>query len=100
MSEVLKNKVDFMMIFEVTNGNPNGDPDMDNAPRTDIETGHGLVTDVCLKRKIRDYVAKRKAGEAGYGIYITAGIPTNRPEATAIEATSEETKEKTALRSR
>lgn len=94
MSEVLKNKVDFMMIFEVTNGNPNGDPDMDNAPRTDIETGHGLVTDVCLKRKIRDYVAKRKAGEAGYGIYITAGIPTNRPEATAIEATSEETKEK------
>ena len=94
MSEVLKNKVDFMIIFEVINGNPNGDPDMDNAPRTDIETGHGLVTDVCLKRKIRDYVAKRKTGAAGYGIYITAGIPTNRPEAAAIKATSEEVKEK------
>ena len=94
MSKALKNKIDFMVIFEVTNGNPNGDPDMDNAPRTDIETGHGLVTDVCLKRKIRDYVAKRKAREAGYGIYITAGIPTNRPEAAAIEATSEEAKEK------
>ena len=53
MSEALKNRYEFIILFDVTNGNPNGDPDAGNMPRIDAETGHGIVTDVCLKRKIR-----------------------------------------------
>ena len=94
--EILKNRVDFMMVYEVTNGNPNGDPDEDNKPRMDQETGIGLVTDVCLKRKIRDYVQARKAGEPGFQIYITSGIPTGRLETEAILHKEEETKDKTS----
>ena len=60
MSEVIKNRYDFMVLFDVTNGNPNGDPDAGNMPRMDPETGLGLVTDVCLKRKIRNYVETAK----------------------------------------
>ena len=56
MAEPIKNRYDFVMIFDVENGNPNGDPDAGNAPRVDAETGYGYVTDVCLKRKIRNYV--------------------------------------------
>ena len=52
----IQNRYDFVLLFDVKNGNPNGDPDMDNMPRVDPETGHGLVTDVCLKRKIRNYI--------------------------------------------
>ena len=52
----LNNRYDFVMIFDVENGNPNGDPDAGNAPRMDVESGLGYVTDVCLKRKIRNYV--------------------------------------------
>jgi CRISPR-associated protein Csd2 len=63
-------KTDFILIFDVRNGNPNGDPDRANAPRTDRHTGHGLVTPVCLKRKIRNYVSRRMAGVDGYQIYI------------------------------
>jgi CRISPR-associated protein Csd2 len=72
----LKNRYDFALIFDVRNGNPNGDPDAGNAPRTDPETGHGLVSDVCLKRKIRDFVTLAKTdpqnGEIapGYDIYV------------------------------
>ena len=55
-TEAIKNRYDFIYLFDVQDGNPNGDPDGDNAPRTDDETGQGLVTDVCLKRKIRNYV--------------------------------------------
>ena len=54
MSEVIKNRYDFVVLFDVENGNPNGDPDNGNAPRVDLDTGHGIVTDVCLKRKIRN----------------------------------------------
>jgi CRISPR-associated protein Csd2 len=61
---------DFLLLFDVTDGNPNGDPDAGNMPRIDPETGQGLVTDVCLKRKIRNYVALRKTNEPGYGIFI------------------------------
>jgi len=61
---------DFVILFDVTDGNPNGDPDNDNLPRTDPETGQGLVTDVCLKRKVRDYVSAVKEGEATYRIYV------------------------------
>ena len=61
---------DFVMLFDVTDGNPNGDPDAGNLPRVDPETMHGLVTDVCLKRKVRDYVDAIKGGEARYKIFV------------------------------
>lgn len=64
---------DFVFLFDVRNGNPNGDPDNDNLPRTDAETGHGVVTDVCLKRKIRDYVDIVRRGDERYNIYIRKG---------------------------
>ena len=75
MSDVIRNRYDFVVLFDVQNGNPNGDPDAGNMPRTDPETGLGLVTDVCLKRKIRDYVATVKEGDPHYGIYIQDGVP-------------------------
>lgn len=66
----LKNRYDFVMLFDVENGNPNGDPDAGNSPRVDAETGYGYITDVCLKRKVRNYVEFTKEGEAGYAILI------------------------------
>jgi len=69
MSE-LKNRIDFIYIFDVQDGNPNGDPDAGNLPRIDAETGMGLVTDVCLKRKVRNYVQVAKAGIEGNDILI------------------------------
>lgn len=66
----LKNRYDFMLIFDVKDGNPNGDPDAGNLPRVDSETGEGLVTDVCLKRKVRNYVQLTKDGQDGYDIFI------------------------------
>lgn len=66
----IENRYDFVMIFDVENGNPNGDPDTGNSPRVDAETGYGYVTDVCLKRKIRNYVELLKEGEPGYNILI------------------------------
>jgi len=75
MSNVLKNRYEFTILFEVENGNPNGDPDAGNMPRTDPETGYGIVTDVCLKRKIRNYIETCKGDSSGYRIYIKDGIP-------------------------
>lgn len=69
MSE-LKNRIDFVYIFDVQDGNPNGDPDAGNLPRVDAETGMGLVTDVCLKRKVRNYVQVAKELSDGYDIFI------------------------------
>ena len=69
MSE-LKNRIDFVYIFDVQDGNPNGDPDAGNLPRVDAETGMGLVTDVCLKRKVRNYVQTVKGQVNGYDIFI------------------------------
>ncbi len=66
----LKNRIDFVYIFDVQDGNPNGDPDAGNLPRVDAETGMGLVTDVCLKRKVRNYVQAIKECTAGYDIFI------------------------------
>lgn len=66
----IKNRYDFVMLFDVENGNPNGDPDAGNTPRVDAETNFGYITDVCLKRKIRNYVELCKDGEAGYNILI------------------------------
>ena len=78
MAEVIKNKYDFAIIFDVENGNPNGDPDAGNMPRIDPETGYGIVTDVCLKRKIRNYVETAKEDEKGYKIDIKSGVPLNK----------------------
>lgn len=67
MSE-LKNRIDFVYIFDVQDGNPNGDPDAGNLPRVDAETSRGIVTDVCLKRKVRNYVQLSKNCTQGYDI--------------------------------
>lgn len=85
MSEPIKNRYDFVILFDVENGNPNGDPDAGNMPRVDPETGCGLVTDVCLKRKIRNYVEMAKEGEAGCRIYIKDQVPLNRSDAEALD---------------
>lgn len=66
----LNNRFDFVYIFDVQDGNPNGDPDAGNLPRVDAETGMGLVTDVCLKRKVRNYVQIAKGQTSGYDIFI------------------------------
>ena len=80
MSEVIKNRYEFVVLFDVENGNPNGDPDAGNMPRVDPETGYGLVTDVCLKRKIRNYVEAVREDEPGFRIYIKEGVPLNRSD--------------------
>ncbi len=67
---VITNRYEFVLLFDVENGNPNGDPDAGNTPRIDPETGNGIVTDVCLKRKIRNYVALAKEGEKRFNIYV------------------------------
>ena len=85
MSEVIKNRYEFVILFDVENGNPNGDPDAGNLPRIDPESGLGLVTDVCLKRKIRNYVETVKEGEKGYQIYIREDVPLNRSDRRACE---------------
>ncbi|MBC8431749.1 MAG: type I-C CRISPR-associated protein Cas7/Csd2 [Desulfobacterales bacterium] len=70
MSNPMKNRYDFVLIFDVKDGNPNGDPDAGNLPRIDPETGHGLITDVCLKRKVRDYVMLAKNLSLEFDIWV------------------------------
>ena len=77
MSEPIKNRYDFVLLFDVENGNPNGDPDAGNMPRVDPESGHGIVTDVCLKRKIRNYIETVREDAPGYRIYIRDEVPLN-----------------------
>lgn len=84
MSEAIKNRYEFVLLFDVENGNPNGDPDAGNMPRIDPETGFGIVTDVCLKRKIRNYVETVKENEPGFGIYIKEGVPLNTSDKKAL----------------
>lgn len=79
----IQNRYEFVILFDVEYGNPNGDPDAGNMPRIDPETGYGLVTDVCLKRKIRNYVETVKEGTPGYRIYVKDGVPLNRSDAEA-----------------
>ena len=86
MSNPIKNRYDFVILFDVENGNPNGNPDAGNMPRIDPETGYGLVTDVCLKRKIRNYVEDLKEDTPGYRIYVKEGVPLNRSDAEALAA--------------
>ncbi len=77
MTEI-KNRYDFALLFDVKDGNPNGDPDAGNLPRVDPETSHGLVTDVCLKRKLRNYVLATKAGDTGYDVFVKEKAILNR----------------------
>ncbi|MBE6993298.1 MAG: type I-C CRISPR-associated protein Cas7/Csd2 [Ruminococcaceae bacterium] len=86
MMETIKNRYEFVILFDVENGNPNGDPDAGNMPRIDPETGYGLVTDVCLKRKIRNYVETVKEDAPGYRIYVKDGVPLNRSDKEACDA--------------
>ena len=85
MGEAIKNRYEFVILFDVENGNPNGDPDAGNLPRIDPESGYGIVTDVCLKRKIRNYVETVKEDETGYKIYIKEDVPLNRSDNLAYE---------------
>ena len=94
MNTPIQNRYDFVYMFDVTDGNPNGDPDAGNLPRVDAETGQGLVTDVCLKRKVRNYVTDAKSGEPGYRIFIKeAAVLNNQIE----EAYSKSEKVRKAL---
>ncbi len=73
----LSNRYDFVLLFDVSKGNPNGDPDAGNLPRLDPETNHGLVSDVSLKRKVRNYIEFAKDGAAGFNIYVQEGAILN-----------------------
>ena len=77
MSNPIKNRYDFVVYFDVENGNPNGDPDAGNMPRIDPETGYGIVTDVCLKRKVRNYVETVKEDDPGFDIYVMTTFVKN-----------------------
>jgi CRISPR-associated protein Csd2 len=85
MAEPINNRYEFIILFDVENGNPNGDPDAGNMPRIDPETNLGLVTDVCLKRKIRSYVETVKEDQPGYRIYIKDSVPLNTSDRSACE---------------
>lgn len=93
MSE-LKNRFDFVYIFDVQDGNPNGDPDAGNLPRIDAETGMGLVTDVCLKRKVRNYVQMAKECKDGFDIFIKEKAVLNNLIDSSYDDDSVKSKEK------
>ena len=95
--KTINNRYDFVIIFDVENGNPNGDPDAGNMPRTDPETGHGLVTDVCLKRKIRNYVELIKNDEIGYKIFIKDTLSLKQ-KAAYVECNIKDQKQKTPMK--
>lgn len=86
MAEIIRNRYEFVVLFDVENGNPNGDPDAGNLPRIDSESGYGIVTDVCIKRKIRNYVEAVKEDQEGYQIYIKEDVPLNRSDNLAYKA--------------
>lgn len=86
MNNPIQNRYDFVLLFDVTDGNPNGDPDAGNLPRIDPETGNGLVTDVCLKRKVRNYVQLAQNTTKGYDIFVKEKAVLN----TLIDAAHEQ----------
>jgi len=86
MTTPLNNRYEFVLLYDVENGNPNGDPDAGNMPRIDPETGYGIVTDVCLKRKIRNYAELVKGDAKGYRIYVKEGTPLNQNHVEAYVA--------------
>jgi len=90
MSEIISNRYEFVLLFDVKNGNPNGDPDGGNMPRIDPETGHGITTDVCLKRKVRNYVELLKDNKSPYNIYIKEKAILSERRQPAYEAVAEE----------
>jgi len=103
MSEPITKRYDFVLLFDVKNGNPNGDPDAGNAPRTDPETGYGLVSDVCLKRKIRNFITLAKTSpdgkpEPGYDIYVKEGAILIKKHELAYEVDAIKNAEKGADR--
>ena len=85
-TNAIQNRYEFVMLFDCENGNPNGDPDAGNMPRTDPETNFGIVTDVCLKRKIRNFVELYKEGKTGYNILIKADKSLNSKFTEAYDA--------------
>jgi len=85
----MDSKIDFVCFFDVTDANPNGDPDVGNLPRTDSQTGHGIVTDVCLKRKIRNYVSNTQGNKPPYEIYFSEGAVLNNQHKKAYDATKQ-----------
>ncbi len=86
----IQKRYDFVLLFDVQDGNPNGDPDAGNLPRVDAETGHGLVTDVCIKRKVRNFVALTKGEEKGYDIYVKEKAVLIRSHERAYKETGNE----------
>lgn len=94
MNMPITNRYDFVFLFDVKDGNPNGDPDAGNLPRVDPETGHGLVTDVCLKRKVRNYVLLSKSDSSPYDIFIKEKIVLNNLIDQAHEQEEVKSKEK------
>jgi len=94
MPKPIEHRYDFVYLFDVTDGNPNGDPDAGNLPRVDPETGQGLVTDVCLKRKIRNYVALAHEAKPPYEIYVKEKAVLNNQHARAYEALKVDPKKK------
>jgi len=85
-NNAISNRYEFVMLYDVENGNPNGDPDAGNMPRIDPETGHGIVTDVCIKRKIRNYVDMVKEGTGGFDIYVKQDKSLNSQDKRGVDA--------------
>ncbi|MCI5142439.1 MAG: type I-C CRISPR-associated protein Cas7/Csd2, partial [Candidatus Electrothrix sp. ATG1] len=90
MSNSINNRYEFVYFFDVKNGNPNGDPDGGNLPRIDPETSHGIVTDVCLKRKVRNFIEISKNGAEKFNIYVQEKAVLAERRAPAYEAVKEE----------
>ena len=105
MKNALDRRYEFVLLFDVENGNPNGDPDAGNMPRLDAETNLGIVTDVCLKRKVRNYVSLVKKDEngqplPGYDIYVQEGAILNNQHKKAYEALGVDPKDTKTVRER
>lgn len=96
MPEPIKHRYDFVLLFDVADGNPNGDPDAGNLPRLDPETGEGIVTDVCLKRKVRNYVELAEGGKPPHAIYVKEKAVLNRKHQEGYTALDKDPKKKTA----
>lgn len=92
MPEIIANRYEFLLLIDVQDSNPNGDPDADNRPRVDPETGHGYISDVAIKRRVRNYVAAARPDEAPHRIYVRHGTNLNAAIAAAREATAADEK--------
>lgn len=90
MSDAIENRYEFVLLYDVKNGNPNGDPDAGNLPRIDPETGHGIVTDVCLKRKVRNYIELIRPVESGFNIYVQEKAILTERRMPAYESVADE----------